>query len=256
MPEQPNQERTEPATQRRKDDAREKGQVARSIEVNSALIMIACLVFFILAGGQLVASLKSILIEYFQKAAHPHLEPENTRIFLTEMIFKSLRMIAPFLGLMMLIGIIGNLIQFGFLFTANPLIPDFKKINPVSGFGRLISRRAWIDLVKSLLKVILISWIAYLSITSSVDAIFDMTGLDVPAMSFLFNRILLSVMVKIVLGLVLIAILDYSYQRWEYGQNLKMTRQEIREEYKQYEGDPMIKSRIRSIQREMSRRRM
>lgn len=256
MPDQPNQERTEPATQRRKDDAREKGQVARSIEINSVLILIACLLFFIMNGNQMLMSLKALLIEYFKMAAYTHLTPDTIYVVLSDMILKSIRISAPFLVLMVLTGIMGNLIQFGFLFTTNPLIPDFKKIDPVSGFSRVFSRRAWIDLIKSLFKVIIISWIAYLAIKNSLGLFFDMTGMDVPGMSFLFNTITLSILFKIILGLVVIAVLDFSYQRWEYSQNLRMTRQEIREEYKQYEGDPMIKSRIRSIQREMSRRRM
>jgi len=146
--------------------------------------------------------------------------------------------------------------QVGVLFTIQPLTPKLSKISPIAGFQRLFSRRSLIEFVKSMLKLTVIAWLGYEGVKSALPQLIpamDMQGAE--AIKFV-GELTSNILTRIIIALLVIAALDFLYQRWEYGESLKMSKQEIKDEFRQAEGDPMIKARIRQIQREMARRRM
>jgi flagellar biosynthesis protein FlhB len=247
--------RSEKATPRRKQEAREKGQVARSVEVNSALVLLAALTTFRFAGPYMVDSMNQLGVFTYQNmsASFGMENVYSSTIFYMVQVFK---IIIPVLGVVLLVGLIANYLQVGFMFSVKPLTPKFSNINPITGFQKLFSRRSLIEFVKSLLKLLIIGWIGYEGVKSALPQLIpamDMQGAE--ALKFV-GALTMKILTRIILALVILAILDYFYQRWEYEENLKMTKQEVRDEFRQSEGDPMIKARIRQIQREMARRRM
>src|SRR5581483_6306188 len=247
--------RSEQATPKRKQEAREKGQVARSVEVNSVVVLLAALTAIRYAGPYMVESINSLTVFTYQNM-NTTFEMENIytmSLFYMVQIFK---IIAPILVSILAAGLLVNYLQVGVMFTGKPLVPKFSNINPISCFQKLFSRRSGIEFLKSLLKLTIIGWIAYAGVKSDLAKLvptMDMQGTE--SLKFVAS-LTLKVLDWIIFALMALAILDYFYQRWEYEESLKMTKQEIRDEFKQSEGDPMIKARIRQIQREMARRRM
>jgi flagellar biosynthetic protein FlhB len=156
----------------------------------------------------------------------------------------------------LLVGVIANIAQIGFLFTSKPIIPDVKKINPLSGATRLFSGRALVELVKAALKLTIISYMAYSVITSRYGEILTTQDMDIWGMLSTFSSILYEIGIKTGITLLIMALFDYMYQRYNFNKNIRMTKQEIKEEYRQMEGDPQLKAHIRRKQQEMSAARM
>jgi flagellar biosynthetic protein FlhB len=207
------------------------------------------------AGPYMVDSLRDITVFFYQNM-NTTLGTENIYSYGIFLMGKTFLLLAPVLGVILLVGLLVNYLQVGVIFTLKPLVPTFNKINPVNGFQRLFSRRSMVEFVKSVLKLLIIGWIAYAGVKAALPLLvpaMDMQGTE--ALS-LVGSLTLSILNKIILVLVVLAVLDYLYQKWDYEDNLRMSKQEIRDEFRQAEGDPMIKARIRQIQREMARRRM
>ena len=247
--------KSEKATPRRKQEARERGQIVRSVEVNSVLVLLAAFTAFRLAGPYIIGSLNDMAVYSFQ-SMNTSLGMENVTTLAVFYLGQVLKIVAPVLASVLLVGLLVNYLQVGVLFTLKPLVPKFTNINPISGFQKIFSRRSAIEFLKSILKLIIIGWIAYAGVKSALPNLIptmDMQGVE--PLKFVGN-LAVDILDWIILALVVLAVLDYLYQRWEYEQSLMMTKQEIKDEYKQSEGDPMIKARIRQIQREMARRRM
>jgi flagellar biosynthesis protein FlhB len=247
--------RSEKATPRRRQEAREKGQIVRSVEVNSALILLAALTAFRYAGPYMVDSVNQTAVFAFQNM-NTDFGMEDVATMTVFYMWQVFKIVAPVLGTVFLVGLLINYLQVGVLFTLKPLAPKFNNINPISGFQKLFSRRSGIEFLKSLLKLFLIGWISYQGVKGALPNLVPTMAMQGAEPVKFVGKLTLNILDWIFLALVTLAILDYLYQKWEYEESLKMTKQEIRDEYKQSEGDPMIKARIRQIQREMARRRM
>ncbi len=256
MPAESNQERTEPATQRRREQAKEKGQVAKSTEINTVFIFVFSLLYFSIAGNFFYKNIKEIVIFYLSNAGNLSIDMSTYYNFMLNLLEKVGLLLLPYFLIIFVAGIIANVIQFGFLFTAQPLTPDLKKINPISGFSRIFSKKSFVELIKSILKIITVVSIAFLTIRANHNQLILNADKDISQIATVAIGFIKGLSLKILLALIIIAIFDFAFARWDYEQNLKMTKQEVKEELKQYEGDPLIKSRIRSIQREMARKRM
>lgn len=247
--------RSEKATPRRRQEARERGQVARSVEVNSVLVLLAALTTFRYAGPYMVDSMNNLAVYAFQNmnAGFGMENIVSQSVFYMWQIF---RIIAPVLVVVLLVSLAVNYLQVGVLFSLKPLVPKFSNINPATGFQKLFSRRSLIEFLKSFLKIILIGWVGYEGVKAALPNMVPTMDMEGPQAIRFVGTLTISILNKIIMALIVIAILDYFYQKWEYEESLKMTKQEVRDEFRQSEGDPMIKSRIRQIQREMARRRM
>lgn len=251
----PDPSKTEKPTPHRIKEAREKGQVARSVEINSVVVLLAGLLTIRYAGPYMVDSLRDLTVFFYQNM-NTSLGTENIYTYGIFLMGRTFLLLAPVLGVILLVGLLVNYLQVGVIFTLKPLVPTFNKINPVSGFQRLFSRRSMVEFVKSVLKLLIIGWIAFAGVKAALPKLvpaMDMQGTEALG---LIGSLALSILTKVIFVLVVLAILDYLYQKWDYEDNLRMSKQEIRDEFRQAEGDPMIKARIRQIQREMARRRM
>jgi flagellar biosynthetic protein FlhB len=169
----------------------------------------------------------------------------------------SLAMIlAPLFLVALLVGFLATFLQIGWLFTTEPLIPDLTKLDPIKGMGRFFSKRSLVEVIKSLLKVGLIGWIAYKTVAGEMDQALLLTEMPLDDTILYLAKTSALVMAKVAAIMIVLAILDYAFVRWEMEEKMKMTKQEQKEEMKETEGDPHIKSKIRSIQQQMARRRM
>ena len=249
------EEKTEDATPRKKRDARKKGQVAKSKEVPLALTLMVTTLVMAVLGGYVGDKLKESL-NYYLSNNFGELTYGSLQGIAVTTLLRIAAIFLPIVVPIMIFGVLGNYIQTGFLFTSEPLKPDFKKLNPISGFKKMFSMRSVVELLKQLALVSIVGYVGYSFINSNYADMFRMSNLTVNEIPKVFGNLVISIFVKITMIMVAIALIDYIYQRYMYNKDLKMTKQEIKEEFKQDEGDPQIKSKIKQKQREIASRRM
>jgi flagellar biosynthetic protein FlhB len=250
------QEKTEQATPKKKEDARNKGQAAKSKEVSSIAILAAGTIYLFFNAGELTDKLGANIKQTFINIPQITSGDMGLDTYMSQTIQNFLVMILPILILLVVVSLAANLLQTGFILSVEPLTPDLSKIDPVKGFGKIISKRSMAELLKSIFKIVIVGWAAFSILKNDYSLMIPLMYQDNVQIMSMLGRISLKVVTRCCYVIFVLAVLDYLFQKWEFEQNLKMTKQEVKEEYKQTDGDPMIKSRIRSIQREMARRRM
>jgi flagellar biosynthetic protein FlhB len=249
-------ERTEQATPKRREEAKKKGQVAKSREIPSIMVLMGGISILLFSGAFISRQLSALMIQLFRKMGSLNFHPVNVQSLNVELIQSLLLMLSPVLGAVLGISILSHTAQSGMLFSLEVLKPDWSKVSIVKGLGRIFSKQSLAELLKSLLKFAIISWVAWSTIQKEWPQIVLLTGQE-PGPVFQYLRsISWSLLLKTGLVMMFLAGLDYLFQRWTFEKNLRMTKQEVKEEWKMTEGDPLIKSRIRSIQRHLARRRM
>ena len=252
-------EKIYPATPHKRNESREKGQVAKSNELTTTLALIAVLGFFFVAGYDTWHHLTNIMYGAFS-AIGGQLNAGKTILIFLGLTGVAFKIIAPVLIVAVIVGILGNIFQIGLIFSSQPLMPQLSRINPISGFQRILSMRGLFEAVKSIFKIGLIGYIVYVTIMSGLADVFSLVDADKSNIAALFvstvGRIGFQVFLRAALALLFLSIFDLLYQRWQHEQDIRMTREEIREEMKRTEGDPEIRRRIRRVQRELSQARM
>ena len=257
MPETSGQERTEKATPKRRRQARRKGQVAQSREIPSVLILITALTFFYFAGSWMFLHLSDFIGGVYQNMDTLRLNSAaDLSAFSVEIFKKLFTILIPFFAPILVAAAIGNIGQFGFEVHLEPIKPKLTKLNPISGVKKLFSLKSLVELAKSILKILIIGGIAYALIKSEMEGFPALMQLGVAQILLFIAKAAFKIIFLICLALIVLAFLDYVYQRWQHEENLKMTKQEVKDERKQTEGDPKVKSRIRKVQFEMAVRRM
>lgn len=256
MPEESFQERTEPATPKRREEARRKGQVGKSREVSSLAILAAGILFLFFGGGWLLKALTSFMIGTFISLPFASIEDSNIIVRLKESVEFLMVVVFPFMSILATVAILANLVQTGFIWSVEPLAPKASKINPIEGAKRIISKRSLVELAKSIAKILIVGWAAFSVLKEELNQLTQLAYHEKWQIVAYMGDTSLQVAARSCYVIALLALLDFLYQKWEHEQNLKMTKQEVKEEFKQTEGDPLVKSRIRALQREMARRRM
>ncbi len=256
MAEQGFQERTEKATSRRKEKAREEGQVAKSMEVNSGIMLVLGLTTLYFAGPMLIenisVNMKHLLGNIANIAAA---DPTYVTLF-RDSIVNFFYALAPIFAILVIVALGANISQVGFMVTTKPLEPKLDKLDLSKGVKRLISVRSLVTLARDSFKLIVVSVVGYFAIKAEFDIFMLMPDMSVSALAAEMAKSSLTVGLKVAAVLALIAIVDYLYQRHDWEKNLRMSKQELKEEFKDTEGSPQIKQKTRQIQRDMARRRM
>jgi flagellar biosynthetic protein FlhB len=250
------QERTEQATPRRREDARKKGQVAKSQEIASVVILLACLTYFYFDSTRLVKKMMSLVSSFLKESGTLVINPNNIQALALNWFYEFFILIAPLLLTVFIAGFLANFIQVGFVVSSEALVPQFSKIDPIKGFQRLFSLKSFAEMAKSILKLCIVGYVSYITISGEIENLPPLMDKSIGDIMVYMGQISFKIILRTSWVLIVLAILDYVYQRWEYERGLKMSRQEVKDEYKQTEGDPLIKARIRRIQREMARKRM
>jgi len=257
MADQQGQEKTEAPTEKKRRESREEGQVAFSKELPSAALLAGILLTLIATSPLILDAFREMTTQIFREMSKADELSIGSLYDLSGEIFSTLLpAFAPFAAIIVLVGILASVLQVGVQITLKAIAPKFNKISPLTGLKRLFSTQSLADFLKSIAKLIIVGIVGYITY---MDKITELNGLSVatPEAILEYNfTVVAEVSGKIVLALVAIAIFDYLYQRWHHEKQLMMTKQEVKEETKQTEGDPQLKARIRQIQREMSNARM
>ncbi|TYP59912.1 flagellar biosynthesis protein FlhB [Thermosediminibacter litoriperuensis] len=251
------QEKTEKATPRRRQKARERGQVFSSRELNSALILLASFVLIKIFGTYIFENTGSLLRHFLiENLKRQELSINDIYgIFYTSIII-TLKSTAPVAVGIVSIGLLVNFLQVGFIFSLEPVYPKLDRINPVEGVKRIFSRRSLIELVKAIVKLALIMYIFYGGFNELKDTAALMLDMSFAESLGYFTSMIFRMGLKVGIALLGLSILDYTYQWYEYEKSLMMSKEDVKEELKEVEGNPQVKSRIRQVQRQISRRRM
>lgn len=249
-------ERTEAATARRIEQAREKGQIARSRELSTLVMLLAAGGSFLSLGDKLVSSLTLMLTQGLRFDRATVFDPAAMQHRLYHETLDILIAFAPFLGIMALAALLTPMLLSGWLFSVEALQPDFGKLNPLKGITRLISWTSLVEMVKAVSKALLIGGVALWAMLHYKHEFFALVMESSEAGMAHFGHLVLVIFMAVSASLLLVVAIDVPYQLWDYAEKLKMTKEEIRQEYKESEGDPHVKGRIRQLQREMARKRM
>lgn len=256
MAEEQFQERTEQATPRRREKAREEGKVARSLELNSAVILCLGSAAIYFLGPLLIRQLQQFMIFIFREAPTMSADYDSLLALLSTRILTFFYLLGPILVILVVVAYGINVMQVGFLVTGKPLEPKPEKLNIANGIKRLFSGRSLMELIRDTVKLIVIGFVGYKAISSQMDTFYLLADNSVTVFAGAMGTMALKTTLQIGAVMLILGILDYAYQKYDYEKSIRMSRQEIKDEYKDTEGSPQIKSRIRQIQREMSRKRM
>lgn len=250
------EEKTEQATPKKKSDAKKKGQVSKSKDVGLALSLITSTIIISALGDYCFQRLRSMMITFFGNYVGKNITESSIQSILVFSIINIGIVVLIFAVPIMIVGIIGNYIQTGFIFTAEPLKPDLKKLNPLSGFKKIFSSRTVVALIKDLAIVTIVGYIGYTFIMDNLKTILQLNVLNLNYIPTAFKSLIVSIFFKIGLVTAIIAIIDYIYQSFMFNKDMKMSKQEIKEEFKQSEGDPQLKAKRKQRMREISSKRM
>jgi flagellar biosynthesis protein FlhB len=256
MADQGAQEKTEKPTPRRRSKAREEGRVARSQELGSAGVLLAGLASLWLFGGFMYDRITDLMRHQFTTIGQTLLNESEVHHFASGLMEYFVGIVTPVWAAVCVAAVLINLAQVGFMISLKRIKPDLKKINPLSGFKRFLSMRLLFDLAKNLGKLGLVAGVAYITMMEAWEELPGLVDMDTIEIFLYLMNLCLILFWRCLLAYVVLAVLDWAYQKWDFEKNLKMSKQEIKDEYKQTEGDPKVKSRIRSLQMEMSRKRM
>ena len=253
-------ERTERATPKKRRDARERGQVLKSTEVNSAFCCAVIFGLMLIFSPTMLRQLNELIyyclgdgLLYWSGVA---LDQRELQAILLELLLPTAAILLPILLTALFSGLLINVVQVGFLFTVKPLLPKLERISPLKGFKRIFSVKTVSELAKALIKVTCLGLLLYNNFKALMYQFPGFTGQNVGAALTEILRMSFVLALKMTMALAIIALFDYLFQWWSFEKELRMTKQEVKDEYKHTEGDPQIKSRIRSKQRQMSALRM
>src|SRR5579875_3368657 len=250
------QERTEEATPKRRQEARKKGQVVRSADLPPAAGLLVAVLALRVAGPMIWAQLQGMVQGDLAQIAQPDLAPQAAMGLLGQSLLAALLAIAPLVGALLLGGVITGLIQTGFVFSGQALKPKFDKLNPLHGMKRLFSPRTGFEMAKMALRLGIFIAVAATSVGQIGSDVLRLGATGMAAVPPLLGNAAFTLMLRLALAGGILAGLDYGFQRWQFNRNLKMTKQEIRDEMRQAEGDPQVKQRIRRLQRQRAKQRM
>jgi len=260
MAEQSAQDRTEKATPKRREKEEEKGQLPKSQELISVAVFFAVILAFQFNAGKVIEDVTKFITLIYREASFISISTTSLpmQISFTAKYFAST--LAPILLLIMSAGVAINLVQnnFKIIFAKKALKPKFSAINPIQGFKKIFSLNSLVELVKGILKFIIVGFIAYSVLKKHLELneFWILYNITVAETLVFFGKLLFELSVKVGAVLLVLGIADFAYQKWQYEKKIKMSKQEVKDERKQYEGSPELKGRIRSIQLQVARRRM
>jgi flagellar biosynthetic protein FlhB len=250
---------TEEASPQRLEEFRQKGQVAQSREVTGLVALLAAGAAAYAMSPRMGAELAEFMREVFRTDLSARMDLGGTHVLRT--LFERALYLMAGIGLPVCVagfvfGVISSFTQVGSIFSWDPVTPDFNKINPLAGLQRLISLRQGVESLRMVFKMVVICAVAYALVKTEVLRSPSYVGVEPTALAAVAGRAAKSIFLSLVGILAVFAAIDWSFQRREYDKNLRMTKQEAKQEFKEREGDPQIKARIRAVQREVARRRM
>ncbi len=246
--------KTEDATPKRRQEARQKGQILKSKEVNTAVLILMSAYALNWSGGFIYRTIfKYIQMTYFEM---PWIAEGFTKANLFNYGIKSVQimgmMLAPIFAILFLSALLVELVQVGILISGKPLKPQLERIHPIKGFKRVFSLKSIVELVKSTVKTVIVGYIVFTTIRDYLPMIIYSLKNPVANAMVIAGTLIITIAKKTAAAMLVVAFIDYFYQRWEFEKGLRMSKQEVKDEYKQTEGDPLIKGKQKQKMRQMS----
>lgn len=249
-------EKTEAATPKRLQELRGKGSVAKSQDFSTALMLLFGALILYFLGGSLVWDIKHTMTTLLRNSHYDKFDVNTLHSLFINVSNNHLKSLLSILGGFMLIGIIGSFAQTGFVYSPKALVPDFKKLNPITGIKNLASKKALVRLGMALVKLTIMGTVAYFSVRKDIEPLMELVTMRVDGIFSSASNLIFGITLKITIILLILSLIDFIYQRWQFSKDSMMTKHEVKQESKQSEGDPLIKSRVRTVQRQMSNQRM
>ncbi len=249
-------EKTEEATPKKREDTRKKGQVPKSQDVNTSILLFSVFLLLFVIGGFLRDQFTGLYKTAFQEYARWDLTQNNVQQIFVEASFEMTKTLAPIAAMAMVAGIASNLLQVGVMFTGEPLKIDPKKLNPIQGAKKIFSARALVELFKSLLKIGFVGTVTFSILWWRKGDMLEMSQKSLESAIGFFGQTTIIMGISASLLLLVLSVIDYTYQRYDHEKNIRMSKQDVKDEHKNMEGDPQIKSKIKEKQKQMSQQRM
>jgi len=234
------EEKTEEPTSKKKNDAIKKGQIGRSMDLSSAISLIAALLGLYIFGGDFAGKCQGIMLEFF--TAYTDWQPSiaNFSALATHVLGLVIDMLTPMLLFFLFVGLAGNLSQVGLHFTLEKLQPKFSNVFSLSGIKRMFGKDAWIELLKGVVKITIVGMISYMIIKKHYDDILYMADMQIGVFCAYMIDILVEILLKVILFLIILGLVDLIYQKRKTHNDIKMTKNEVKDEHKNSEGDPKV----------------
>ena len=256
MAEESFEEKTEKATPRKREEAKKKGEVAKSRELASTAVLFAGLITLTLFGSYMYNHIQIIMKETFSQLAFNDLSVSDFIAFAEKVINMFILTIIPLMSAVFFTAVFSNVIQIGFVLSGESIIPKLSKLSPIKGFKRLFSKQSLMEFAKSMLKLGIIGSVAYITINGERKNALLLGDMEINSIISYILSTVFKIFFRCILAMILIVIIDFIFQKFEFEKKLKMSKKDVKDELKRSEGDPQVKSRIKSIQMEMARKRM
>ena len=241
-------DKTEAPTPRRRAEAREQGNIARSADLTISLMMLGMMITLNLTGGKILLALKTLLVTMLSERTLSDFNLDNATKGLLQGVYVAFIAIAPVLIALCLIAIISNILQVGFFFSTTRIQPNFAALNPVRGITRLFGGgQSPMKLLMSIAKMFLLGLVAYSAIHGRIESIQKVQVLAFTEIFMLAAQLIYDIVMRVGMAMLVLAILDYWYQRWSHERKLRMTKQEVKDEMRRMDGDPKMKGRRRQM---------
>ena len=253
---QSSQDKTEKATPRRRRKAREKGQVAKSQEVSSVAVMLAGLLTLFFTSTYLYNGLSGVMRTVIGQAGTTTVDMNTIHTYAYRALEQFFWLVMPILLMVFIVAILANVVQVGFLFSVQLIKPKPSKLNPINGLKRIMSKRSLVEMFKSVGKVVIVGYVAYSTIRGQMDNMLGLGDQTVIEILAFIAEVSFLVFIKSATIMVILAILDFAFNKWDHEKNLKMSKREVKDEWKQTEGDPLVRQRIRQTQHKLAQSRM
>ncbi|HKL41042.1 MAG TPA: flagellar biosynthesis protein FlhB [Clostridia bacterium] len=252
------EEKTEEATPKKKRDARKKGQVPVSKDLSASFVLLFIFIVINIFSGYFAENFYTLMyyVDENIKRVDELYELGNLLPFFNQIVYLGVKIGLPLMLTALSTGLIFSYIQVGALFTIDPIKPKLSKINPIEGFKKMFSLKSLVELGKSLAKSAILVIYSVYYLNGRLEVVVKSIEYDVATLIAVLWDVVYNLVLRISLMLIVLAVLDYFYKRWQHNKDIKMTKKEVKDEYKESEGDPMLKSKIRQKQREMSASRM
>lgn len=256
MPEERFEEKSEPATPRKLEEARSEGNVSRSMDLNSAVLLMAAVLFLGFVGDTFIGENMALMRHLLENLHTKDLSVDGAVDELRGLMVFAGLIVLPLLILMVVVALLINVSQVGFLFTTKVFTPNMDKLNPFTGMGRLFSVRGLVRAGMGVLKLLVLGAVIGVSLWGERGLLIGLADEEFPAVVGVWGQLAWTISFRSALALLVLALLDFAYQRFQYHRDLRMSKQEVKEELKRYEGDPRIRERRRAIQRQTALQRM
>lgn len=249
-------EKSEEATSKKKEDARNEGNVAKSMDLSSGVLLVAAVGAMYAYVPYMLDNFENLVEEFFKFNNYTITQDSAADIFMFMIEFLA-KVTLPIFAFLFVIAMAVNIYQVGFHISTKAIEPKFNKLNFFANFMKtFFNKRKVVELIKSLIKIFVLGIYAWFLVADELDTIVRMTDADYRDQMVYLGHLVFDVSIRIAVLVLVIGFADYAYQKWQHNEDLKMTKQELKEEYKQMEGDPIVKNRIRQAQRDAARQRM